>query len=292
VEKMKIMPNSRLQKAVVLLLAGMVLLACSFPSLAASPKNTPAAVRPTAGKTSASPAPHQAASSPAPQAEQAVSSTAFPTREPDPLDRLLGLRSVKIDLSALHPDGKSRTILVEIDSSGNMHVQESFPVMDAKVLPKDTDPNSFVSLGELFVLQGKAYHPDPRNPDWKTTPVDENFNQTLANELHGADGPAMWLDILPEGSIHAAGNDSVGGFAADKYLVDGKVGDQPISGTIWFEPKADALIQAELTVPAALLGSSGQTGVLKISLNTQQASIPLVKLPDIQMTTPLAQSTP
>jgi hypothetical protein len=280
---MKTMSSPRLPKVVFLLLAGMLLPACSFLSLAASPKNTQVAGSSAAGITSASPAP---------QAEQSDSSTAFPTPEPDPLDRLLGMRSVKIDLTALHPDGKSTSILVEIDSSGNMHVQESFPAMDVKDLPKDTDPKLFASMGELFVLQGKAYHPDPFNSDWKTTPVDDDFNQTLGNELHGANGPAFWLDILPEGSIHAAGNDSVGGFAADKYTVSGQVGGQTISGTIWFEPKVDALIQAELSVPAALLGDTSQTGVLEITLNTQQASIPAVKLPDIVMATSQPQSTP
>ena len=93
---------------------------------------------------------------------------------------------------------------------------------------------------------------------------------------------------------HPAGKDNVGGFAADKYTVSCQVSGQPVSGTIWFEPKADALIQADLTVPAGLMSEPSKTkqGSLKISLTTQQTSIPPIKLPDVPMATPQSKSTP
>ena len=283
---MKPMPKTQLCKLMTLLLAGMLLLACAvFPPAAAS-NSTPAAAK--TGQPAGNNPPDETA-----QAAEALSSTDFPTPQPDPLDRLLGMRSIKIELNAVQPDGKSRTLSVEIDSAGNMHVREGFPGLDAKDLPKDVDPKTILNGGkELFVLAGKAYQADPQNPDWKTTPVDADFKQSLTNELHSADGPALWLDVLPEGSIHAAGKDNVGGFAADKYAVSGQINGQTLSGTIWFEPKADALIQADLSVPAALLGGKTQAGVLKISLKTQQANIPAVKLPDIQMATAVPTTAP
>jgi hypothetical protein len=113
------------------------------------------------------------------------------------------------------------------------------------------------------------------------SPVDEKYLQTLSGEMHGPFSPAIWLDLLPLGSINAAGKDTVGGFAADKYNVNGQVAGQSITGTILFEPLADALVQAELHVPVALLSDPGkpQQGELKIMLNAQKADIPLVSLP-------------
>jgi hypothetical protein len=59
------------------------------------------------------------------------------------------------------------------------------------------------------------------------------------------------------------------------------VAGQTIRGTIWYEPTADALIQVELTVAAALYGNDNQPqqGDLKITLKTQQAKGMTVTLP-------------
>jgi hypothetical protein len=282
-EKLKPWPKIHHNKIVFLLLVGILLLACSFFSQPGVPNSTPG--------------PGTAGNNPTVQTVQTgqpSSSSDIPTREPDPLDRLLTMRSIQIDLICLYPDGRSRSISAGIDSDGNMHVMEGYPAQDPKNLPDGVDPKSFTNGEEFFVLKGKAYQPDLQHPDWMTTPVDDNFNQTLDEEMHGSGGPAEWLDLLPQGSIHAAGQDNVGGFAADKYLVNGKVGDQTISGTIWFEPKVDALIQAELSVPAVLFNPTDkpQPGEVKITLHTQKADITPVSLPTAPAGQPGAAATP
>jgi hypothetical protein len=100
--------------------------------------------------------------------------------------------------------------------------------------------------------------------------------------------------MLPEGSIQPAGQDLVGGFAVDKYIVNGKVDNQTISGTLWEEPQSDALIQAELHIPGALLSDPDQpqSGELKIVLHTQKADVPAVTLPAAQTGTVQPPATP
>jgi hypothetical protein len=201
---------------------------------------------------------------------------------PDPLDRLLTLRLIKFNLTALKGDGTSRWVEVEIDSIGNMHVKHSRPAIDLNDLPEGFDLTTLPPSYEMYVVDGKAYEPSDQNPTWMTTPVYENYIQTLTQEMHGPYSPAIWLDLLPLGNIHSAGKDTVGGFDADKYTVNGQVGGQSITGAIWFDPQTDALVQAELHVPASLLNdpTQSQQGELKITLNTQKANVRLVSLPE------------
>jgi len=192
------------------------------------------------------------------------------------------LRSIKFNLTALRGDGTRYSIDVEIDSTGNMHVKYGPPSVDPTLLPKGFDSKLLPATGsELYVLDGKAYQVDDQNPDWMTKPIDINYIQTLSQEIHGPDGPAMWLDLLPDGSIQAAGQETVGGFAANKYTVSGEINGQLVTGAIWIDPQADALVKAELAVPAALLSdpSQPQPGELNITLNAQKADIPMVSLP-------------
>ena len=200
------------------------------------------------------------------------------------------MRSIKINLTTRRPDGSIQVLDVEIDPAGSLHAAYSVPPMSPTWLPKGFDPKQLPTSREVFAIGGKVYQPNPQNPDWKDAPLQADYAQTLAEELHSPDGPALYLDLLAEGSIQAAGKDNVGGFAADKYQVNGQAAGQPISGTIWFEPRADALVQAELSVPGALYGSPG--GQLKITLKAQKASISPLKLPDIPMAAPLPKSTP
>ena len=77
------------------------------------------------------------------------------------------------------------------------------------------------------------------------------------------------------------GTETVGGFACDRYKVNGTVGDQVITGTIWVDPEAFALIKAELHVPAALLAAPDEpaSGEVKVTLNVEKADVPAVQLP-------------
>jgi hypothetical protein len=112
-----------------------------------------------------------------------------------------------------------------------------------------------------------------------TTPVAEDYGVVLSNQLHGPDGPGLWLDLLPAGSLQPAGGESVGGFAADKYTVNGMVHGQKITGSLWYY--AHALVQVELHIPAGLLDPTkpAAQGELKITLETQKADVPPVTLP-------------
>jgi hypothetical protein len=259
-EKMKPPTKNHIRSFVCWLLVSTMLMACSFLSLSDSSSHP----------------------SSAPEQETPGDEAASVENEPDPLDRLLSMRSIKINLTALRPDGTKRTIDVEIDSAENMRVKYNLPAMDPKILPEGVDPTELPTSYEMYVVDGNAYEPSDLDPAWMTTPYGKDFGKTLSDQMHGMDGPALWLDILPEGSIRAAGNETVGGFAADKYAVNGTIDGQRITGTLWFEPQADALVQAELHVPATLLGdpSISQQGELKISLNAQKADIPTVTMPD------------
>jgi hypothetical protein len=165
---------------------------------------------------------------------------------------------------------------------------------DSEDMPKGFDPKAIKTDSELLVVGGKAYLLNDLDPNWTSNPIDENYPVTLAQELHGMDGPAVWLDMLPDGSIQPAGQDLVGGFSVDKYVVNGKVDNQTISGTLWEEPQSDALIQAELHIPGALLSDPDQPepGELKIVLSAQKADVPTITLPAAQVGTVQPSATP
>jgi hypothetical protein len=161
-------------------------------------------------------------------------------------------------------------------------------------MPKGFDPKALKSDSELLVVGGKAYLSNDQDPTWMSTPVEDNFPQTFAQELHGMESPALWLNMLPDSSIQPAGKDNVGGFLVDKYVVNGKVNNQVISGTLWEEPQSDALVQAELHVPGALLSppDQPQPGELKIMLKAQKADVPPVTLPPAPPPTAVPTTAP
>jgi hypothetical protein len=208
--------------------------------------------------------------------------TQTPAAEPDPLDRLLAMHSIQFNLIALQPDGTLNSVQGKIDSSGNMHLTfHSEASLPAGAL-ENSDPEWLKQDYELYVVDGKAYQPDDQNATWMTTPVEENYGEELSNLLHGQDGPGLWLDILPDGSLQSAGQETVGGFATDKYSVNGAVDNQTITGNLWYETEGYALLKVTLTIPAALLLSNPSQkaqGELKITLETQKAEVPPVSLP-------------
>jgi hypothetical protein len=281
-----------LRKSIALLVIGAISLSCNLPlhaGLAATPTAGPTQLTGVVNPVSGQPAGAAtlASGQPTPGAEAA-------SVENDPLNRLLALRSIKFNLTALSWDGTSRWIDVEIDSAGNMLVKYSLPSVDPKLLPEGVNSKILPTSYELYVVDGKAYQASDQNPDWMATPIYENYLQTLSQQIHGPDGPALWLDLLPEGSIQPEGKDTVGGFATDKYTVNGQVAGQSITGSIWFEPQADALVQVELEVPAALLSDPDhpQQGELRITLNAQKADVPLVTLPSAPAGSASATATP
>jgi hypothetical protein len=258
----------------VVLMAVLASLACAlpmFPAASSVNNNTPAAPQPAAK-----------AGTPAGQERTVPAGSQDDFLRPGPLDHLLALHSVQINLDISRPDGTSRSMQITTDKSGNMDIKlnQNNPA-DAADLPKEVGSKTPNTASELLVVGGKSYLHSGKDPDWMEHPMDDAYPQTLAQELHGMDGPGLWLDILPDGSIQPAGQENVGGFVTDKYTVNGKVEGQVISGTLWEEPQSDALVQAELHVPGALLSppDQPQPGELKIMLKAQKADVPAVVLP-------------
>jgi hypothetical protein len=212
----------------------------------------------------------------------------------DPLDRLFSLRSVQFNLTAARPDGTGLSIDVSLDSLGNAYVQHSLPAVDPASLPDGFDVTTLPTGYDMYVVDGKAYKPDTEDPAWMTKPIDENYLKQLDHEMHGPDGPALWLDLLPEEAVQSAGQETVGGFVTDKYTVNGQIDGQTVSGALWYEPQADALVGVELHVPAALLAGSGDapTGELKIVLTAEQKNVPPVTLPAAPTDQPGGSATP
>ena len=296
----KILFEKRFQILVVGLTFFLSAIGCALPfNLSSSSQNTPEA------ETAAPPSNNAPAEQP-PPVGGTPSTTTPSTRIPsttalnktDPLDRLLDLHPVQFTLTTSRPDGTSRSINAQVDAAGNMHVTMEYKGYALKSLPKGFNPNMMPGSSEVYVLGGKAYRPSKQELDWMIKPVNEDFKQSLTLWLHGSDGPALWLEILPPGSIQKAGNETVGGFKAVKYLVKGMVENQNISGTLWEEPETDALVQAELHVPGALLSTPDhpQSGELKINLTAQKADIAPIKLPPAPAgtsgATPPAGATP
>ena len=279
----KILFEKRLQ----ILWAGLIIclsaLACALPfNLSPSNQNTPeaeTAAPPSNKAPTEQPRPVSGTPSTTTQSTSIPSTTAL--NKTDPLDRLLDLHPVQFTLTTARPDGTSRSINAQVDAAGNMHVTMEYKGYALKSLPKGFNPNMMPGSSEVYVIGGKAYRPSKQEPDWMIKPVNEDFKQSLLLWLHGSDGPALWLEILPPGSIQKAGNETVGGFKAVKYLVKGMVENQNISGTLWEEPETDALVQAELHVPGALLSTPDhpQSGELKITLTAQKADIAPITLP-------------
>lgn len=267
----------------VLLPAVLVLLACKFTSGPGNPTTlVPQSSTGEATQTTSIP---QISISETPRATPLPqdSLSEIPQATPDgldPLERLIAMDSIKFNLTALQPDGTSRSVQGEIDSTGNMHLKLHSPVLLPPDMPEKFSPTlKLPEDSELFVVGGKAYQPDEQNPSWMTTPVSEDYIVVLSNLLHGQNGPGFWLDILPDGSLQSAGHETVGGFEADKYIVNGTVHGQKITGSLWYE--SHTLVRVELHIPAALLDPNKPAvqGERKITLEAQKASVPPVVLP-------------
>jgi hypothetical protein len=267
------------------MLVGLISLACTLSQFA-----TPALTSQMIGTPQ--PAPNGSAS--AGQKTPVTNNIQEDITHPDPMDHLLALNSIQINLTITRPDSSSRSIQITIDKTGNMDLKFNESAPDTEDIPKGFDPKAIKTDSELLVVGGNAYLLNDLDPHWMSTPIAENYPQTLTQELHGMDGPALWLNMLPDGSIQPAGQEIVGGFAAEKYIVNGKVDNQTISGNLWEETQSDALIQAELHIPAALLSEPNQPepGELKIVLKAQKADVPAITLPAAPVGTAQPSATP
>jgi hypothetical protein len=238
--------------------------------------NLPAIFSPRATENPATLGQPQEAESTTSASETSTTGTA-----PDPLGNLLQMRSVRIDLTGLRPDGTSRSIQVEIDNIGNMHLQYTLPGITIADLPEGIDLSGVRTGYQIYVINGKAYAPSESDPNWVTNPVNTDYVPVLSSQMHGLEGFTTWLDILPTGSLQAAGNETLGGFSTDKYSVNGIVDSQQITGILWYDTETHALVKAELHIPAILNSdpANPESGEFLVTLDAEKAEITPVTLP-------------
>ncbi len=203
------------------------------------------------------------------------------TSRPDPLNDLLLLRSVRITLTSQRPNESLKTIAVEIDSYGNMHIRYDMPVIITEQLPPGLNVSKPVSSYEVYVIDEKAFMPSETNPDWRLNPIASKYSSSLSDQMHSLDGFVLWLDILPKGSLEYSGSESLGGFSANRFTINGLIIDQYVTGMLWYDNLTNALVKAELHVPANLDHTGGEPvdGEIFIQLDAERAEIPPVKLP-------------
>lgn len=258
-----------------ILLVLLVVSACQSTTEGPSPSPTPLTA--VEAETTTSPsedlAPTETASSPSPSLE---------TEAPDPLNRLLELRSVSLLLTGTRPDGALRSIAVQTDAVGNQQVVFTSPAFN----PSETLEGLTLPEGdrryEVYVIENKAYAPSDTDPGWMTQPTSEDYFPQLSSQMHNLEGFTTWLDLLPNGSLLPAGTEETGGFQSDKYEVSGLIDDQAVTGFLWYDQASHSLIKAEIRVPAIL--DSGllepAEGDILITLSAENKVIPPITLPE------------
>jgi hypothetical protein len=134
---------------------------------------------------------------------------------------------------------------------------------------------------DIYVVDGIGYRFNNIDDAWTPDSEPVDYRARLTKRMYGMDGPGLWLNLLPQGSLQSAGEETVGGFTTEKVAVNGLVADQAITGNLWFDTESQALVQVELHVPAALLSVSEEPvqGELKITLQAQKADIPAMSVP-------------
>jgi hypothetical protein len=113
---------------------------------------------------------------------------------PDPLDNLLALRSITVQMSGSRENGSTRSLQMEIDALGNIHLKYEAPVPTSSSLPEGVDLSTLTSGYELYVIDGQAYAPSESDPEWVKNPVDTDYLPALADLIHV-------LTALPPGWI-------------------------------------------------------------------------------------------
>ena len=142
----------------------------------------------------------------------------------------------------------------------------------------DAGDSPDANILEIFVIDGESYTRMGKEGQAGSSP--EQID-ALARILYYPTGPGLWLRILPKDSLHAAGDETKGGFQTSRFLVEGSLEEGTIRGTIWPEEESDALIGAEFAVSASLFSppDTGRTGTVTIALNIEKADVPVITLP-------------
>jgi hypothetical protein len=252
--------------AAILALAALVLACGSSANPSAGPSGTAGAEQ-TAGQTAAEQTAGQTA------AEQ----TAGPPTVEDPrVERALALRSVQMELTTTFPGEEPTRVLASVDAAGNQLIETRLPLAGGSTVSTDS-PDANVL--EIYVIDGAAYSRVGKEGPAESSPEQAD---ALHRMLYNPAGPGLWLELLSEGSLQAAGSETTGGFAAAKYTVDGPLEEGTIRGTIWLEEGTETLVGADLAVSESLFypPGSGRTGTVDIRLSVGKADVPAIALPE------------
>jgi hypothetical protein len=199
-----------------------------------------------------------------------------PSTIEDPrIERALALRSVQMQLTTTLPGKEPARVLATVDAEGNQLIETRLPLGEGStVLSEAPDANVL----EIFVVDGKAYSRVGKEGPAESSPEQAGALHSL---LYNATGPGLWLELLPEGSLQAAGTETTGGFTAVKYTVSGSVEEGTIRGTIWLEQGTETLIGADLAISESLFypPNSGRAGTVAIRLTVEKADVPAVVVP-------------
>lgn len=195
---------------------------------------------------------------------------------PDMVDMTLGLRSVRLSLTASYPEGDVRSLTAEIDAEGNLHLVEPFE-LGSEVQATLTPPEGGWGEFELFVVDGHAY---PRMSG-EAAVQDDAYLTSLADTLRGPDGPGLWLLLAGTEELEPAAHEDMGGFSAIRYPIDATIEDGTIQGTMWMDEETLALVRAELTISPSLFSTTADpaSGDLTILFEVEQADIASIRVP-------------
>jgi hypothetical protein len=192
------------------------------------------------------------------------------------VERALALRSVQMELTTTFPGKEPTRALAAVDAEGNERIEMNLPVPEGS---SGAAASPDANVLEIYVIDGAAYSRVGKEGPAESSP--EQLD-SLHGMLYNPAGPGFWLELLSEGSVQAAGNETTGGFQAVRYTVNGSLEEGTIRGTIWLEEKTDTLIGADLAVSESLFypPDSGRTGTVAIRLTVEKADVPAVALPN------------
>jgi hypothetical protein len=202
------------------------------------------------------------------------------------VDGTLALRGVQIGLSTTQPDGSISTLDAQIDGVGNQHLLKTFPESSTSLFSNGA-PNPPTDL-ELYVLEGVAYAPD-ENGIFRPAST-QDMSGSLKNAILSPDGPGFWLKVLPEGSLISQGNEEFGGYQAIKYAIQGTIDGQTTSGTLWVDSDQQALLGAQIDLPASLYGPQDE-GNIHIDFQVKRAEIEPIQ-PEVETSQTTSTSSP
>jgi hypothetical protein len=188
---------------------------------------------------------------------------------------VLDLRSVIMEFQSTLPGESPRSTEVAVDSSGNARIATSGQLPEE--WPGTPMPEDW-TRSEILLIDGKAYVRMANTGPAEETP---DLTEALRDLLYDPLSPGFWLILLSEDAFTPSGSESKGGFASEKYLVDGGLDTGKARGTIWVDPESGALIGADLILDESLLDPYPETedGKVTILFSMNKGSVPPITLP-------------